>query len=154
MERIGTYILRANRLIVYKRDNNNLLLLLLLLVLAVGAGRVDVEGRGVETADVGRAFARRVDHIQLGEQGNVAQVTGVVDRPAGRRRRLLMLQLLLASKLVAGSQFRQETGFVRMPLGSPQRIFAFAELLLLALEPRQAGNVTGRHPKQEKKTET
>lgn len=38
-----------------------------LLILAVSSGRVDVQGRGVKAADVGRTFSRSVDHIQLGE---------------------------------------------------------------------------------------
>ncbi len=120
-----------------------------LLILAVSAGRVDVKGRGVEAADVGRSFAGRVDHVELREQGDVTQVTGVVDRsvaPAavGRtRRRLLVLQQLLASELAAGLQLRHEPHFLRIPLRPPHRVLALAEFLLLALQPRQAGHVIG-----------
>ena len=119
-----------------------------LLVLAVSAGRVDVEGRGVEAADVGRSFTGRVDHVQLRKQGDVTQVAGVVDRsvaPAadGRTRRLLVLQQLLASELAAGLQLRHEPHFLRIPLRPPHRVLALAEFLLLALQPRQSGQVTG-----------
>lgn len=99
-----------------------------LLILAVGAGRVDVKGRGVQAADVGRTFARCIDHVQLGEQGNVTQVTSVVHRSlaANRRcRRLLVLQQL-ASKLSARLQLGHEPDFLRIALSSSHRILAFA----------------------------
>jgi hypothetical protein len=122
-----------------------------LLILAVSAGCVDVKGRGVEAADIGRAFTGRIDHVKLRKQGDVTQVTSVVHRSVmatassanGRRRRLLMLQQLLTSELATGLQFGHESNFLRIPFGSPERIFSFAQFLLLTLEPRQSGHVIG-----------